>query len=241
MKEIKSFFSELNGSNLVSNSKQSSLITPFFYPMSGLDLQVLNNDYSSPVIFCDYDMDNLLNQNFIENELGLMGIKINEIELLNESSFEYLNDEYSKMDKSAGFSEWGFADQVAQKELSTIKKYQLTKKDGNNLFLILIQGESACVARLLQKFELNLNLLIKIPGGGFNGDGATEFIETYNRISEYTPNYVIGWNGEGGFNDLRGYIKFQESSTFNYYAKSNELIKQFEVTIRAKSILDRFL
>ena len=232
LKELKTF--------LTKQETYTSQIAPVFYPMSGSDLSVLENNYFSSFIFCDFIYLNYDNNPSIENRLGLLGFSISKIETLSDSALEYLNIEYKKMDKTAGFAEWGFADQGATNELPPIKKYHFQKNNRSG-FLILIQGESACVARLLKNIGLELNLLIKTPGGNFNGNGASDFVEIYKRISNYEPKYVLGSHEEyNGFSELKGYIKFETNNQFNIFAKTKELIDQFNKTNRAEAILNRF-
>lgn len=233
LKELKTF--------LTKQEKYTSQIAPVFYPMSGSDLSVLDNNYFSSFIFCDYNYITYDNNPSIENRLGLLGYSISKIETLTGNCFDYLNDEYKKMDKTDGFAEWGFADQGSTNELPPIKKYHFQKSNRSG-FLILIQGESACVARLLKKIGLELNLLIKTPGGPFNGDGASDFLEIYKRISNYEPKYVLGSHEENnGFSELKGYIKFETNNLFNIFAKTKELIDQFNNTNRAEAILNRLI
>lgn len=229
LNELKAFF-----------SIQNKLGYTFYYPMSGLDLSVIRdiNVYNLfNFVFCDLNFDHPS----LENELGLQGIRIAKIETLSEPSFNFLNEQYKQMDKSQGWGAWPIGDHEIANDLLLIKKYYLNFencKDDYCPYLILIQGEASRVARLLQNLDLNLNLVISVPGGPYNGRGASEFLEVYKGITQYEPDFIIGFNGAwGGFSELDAYINFRTGESFNYFTKSNDLKENFEIVLRGTGIL----
>jgi hypothetical protein len=224
--ELKAFF-----------GTETNRLKPFFYPMSGLDFEFIkeNSGFLFTYIFCDYNFESYYNGPSIENKLGLHDFEITSIETLSDEAFNFLNGIYKNMDKSAGFREWYGIDAPLppevpeQNELQPIKKYRIEYGGygGSILDLILLQGEAACTSRLLQHFELNLNLIINLPDGPFNGEGATEFFKIYKRITEYEPQYVLG----SDFNELDGLIRLNIKENMNCFSASEDLNQKFS-TIR---------
>jgi hypothetical protein len=217
-------------------------LKPFFYPMSGLDFEFIEeNSYLYSYIFCDYNFQFYMNGPSIENKLGLHNFEITSIETLSDEAFNFLNGIYKNMDKSAGFREWDGIDaplppeDPEQNELQPIKKYRINYED-RILDLILIQGEAACISRLLQHLGLNLNLIINLPGGQYNGEGATEFFKIYKRITEYEPQYVLG----SDFNELDGLIRLNIKENMNCFSASEDLNQKFSTIRKGTAILQRF-
>jgi hypothetical protein len=232
MNELKAFFgTEKHG------------LKPFFYPMSGLDFECIkeNSDLHT-YIFCDYNFQSYYNGPSIENKLGLHNFEITSIETLSDEAFNFLNGIYKNMDKSAGFREWYGIDAPLppevpeQNELQPIKKYRI-EYGGSILDLILLQGEAACISRLLQHFELNLNLIINLPGGQYNGEGATEFFKIYKRITGYEPQYVLG----SDFNELDGLIRLNIKENMNCFSASEDLNQKFSALLIGTALLRRFI
>jgi hypothetical protein len=233
--ELKAFF-----------GTETNRLKPFFYPMSGLDFEFIkeNSDLHT-YIFCDYNFQSYYNGPSIENKLGLHDFEITSIETLSDEAFNFLNGIYKNMDKSAGFREWYGIDAPLppevpeQNELQPIKKYRIEYGGygGSILDLILLQGEAACISRLLQHFELNLNLIIKWPGDRYNGnDGASEFLETYKRITGYEPQYVVGY----AIGELGGLIRLEINEFVYCFSASEDLNQKFSALRKGIALLQRF-
>lgn len=81
-----------------------SPIGSFYYPMSGVDLTVL--DYFNNFIFCDGNYNRWLDFNFFDNYLGLNGFEIEKIEFLSDENYQWLHNKYNEIDKLTIFQDY---------------------------------------------------------------------------------------------------------------------------------------
>ena len=208
-------------------------INSFFYPMSGGDLTVLNNQYIDDFIYCEVNYDHWLNFNFIDNYLGLNKFEIEKIEILSDENYNWLLKEYKKNSKLPIF-------QYYLNEMTdnfSIKKYYFKNTHDNiTKTLIIIQAEAFSIAKILQDLGLNLNLVIKTPGNNFNGEeGASLFFKKYQEATNFKPLFVLGYE----FSELANYQRKEIDEMFSIFSINEELMHDLLVKKRGEGIARR--
>lgn len=211
-----------------------------FYACSGQDfkiLEILENlcDSGSFILCDDGNWDHNWNIS-TENKLGLQGLEIIQIERLDKEIHEKMNELYL-MHKSELPEKLGFECDYIIKE---IVKYTLS----NEISFIKIKSEAFSFYHFIQDLlSKKYSLLLKLPGGIYNGEPSTKIVKVCNEIIQFPPSVVLSTE----FNELENYL--QSNRTFyiqenvqqlRIFGENEELLNKLESQIKGRAILRRF-
>lgn len=208
-----------------------------FYPCSGQDFKILKIlEYlcdSGSFILCD---DGNWDHISTENKLGLDELEIIQIEKLDKEIHEKMNELYllhkSELPEKLGFE--------CDYNIKEIVKYTLS----NKISFIKIKSEAFSFYHFIQDLlSKKYSLLLKLPGGIYNGEPSTKIVKVCNEIIQFPPSVVLSTE----FNELENYL--QSNRTFyiqenvqqlRIFGENEELLNKLESQIRGRAILRRF-